>query len=311
MIYTVTFNPAIDYTLHLDDLKIGQINKHCREQVICGGKGINVSAMLTILGDPTVALGFFAGFTGREMDRLLKKEGLNTDFIMLPEGMTRINVKIRAAEETDLNTDGPNIPQEYLEMLLSKIDEAKTGDILCLSGSVPPCIPQTFYATLAEQCNERGVGVVIDATGDLLRETLRYEPFLIKPNREELAQTTGLPCDTLEQVVAAAKELRALGAKNVLVSLGGDGAVLLTSENSAYFCSVPVGTAVNSVAAGDSALAGFLHGFLLTGDPEEALLFAVASGSATAFSDWLGDYGQIMTFVEELRNGGKLKVLEK
>ena len=129
MIYTVTFNPAIDYTLHLDDLKIGQINKHCREQVICGGKGINVSAMLTILGDPTVALGFFAGFTGREMDRLLKKEGLNTDFIMLPEGMTRINVKIRAAEETDLNTDGPDIPQEYLERLLSNLQQNSIGEV--------------------------------------------------------------------------------------------------------------------------------------------------------------------------------------
>ena len=162
MIYTVTFNPAIDYTLHLDDLKIGQINKHCREQVICGGKGINVSAMLSKLGEQTLALGFFAGFTGKEMERLLKNEGLNMDFIMLPEGMTRINVKIRAAEETDLNTDGPDIPQKYLKKLLAKIDAAKAGDILCLSGSVPNCIPQTFYATLARQCKARGVGVVID-----------------------------------------------------------------------------------------------------------------------------------------------------
>lgn len=309
MIYTVTFNPAIDYTLHLDDLKIGQINKHCREQVICGGKGINVSAMLSILGEQTLALGFFAGFTGKEMERLLKNEGLNMDFIMLPEGMTRINVKIRAAEETDLNTDGPDIPQKYLKKLLAKIDAAKAGDILCLSGSVPNCIPQTFYATLARQCKARGVGVVIDAVGDLLKETLQYEPFVIKPNREELAQTTGMPCDTLEQVVAAAMELQNLGAKNVLVSLGGDGAVLLPSNGDAIFCSVPKGTSVNTVAAGDSALAGYIHGFLSTGDQEEALLYAVAAGSSTAFSDWLGNYEQIRGFVEELRENGNLKRL--
>lgn len=309
MIYTVTFNPAIDYTLHLNDLKIGQINKHCREQVICGGKGINVSAMLSILGEQTLALGFFAGFTGKEMERLLKNEGLNMDFIMLPEGMTRINVKIRAAEETDLNTDGPDIPQKYLKKLLAKIDAAKAGDILCLSGSVPNCIPQTFYATLARQCKARGVGVVIDAVGDLLKETLQYEPFVIKPNREELAQTTGLQCDTIEQVVTAARELQNLGAKNVLVSLGGDGAVLLPSNGDAMFCSVPKGTAVNTVAAGDSALAGYIHGFLSTGDQADALLYAVAAGSSTAFSDWLGNYEQIRSFVEELRESGNLKRL--
>ncbi len=309
MIYTVTFNPAIDYTLHLNELRIGQINKHCREQVICGGKGINVSAMLSVLGEQTLALGFFAGFTGREMERLLKKEGLNMDFIMLPEGMTRINVKIRAAEETDLNTDGPDIPQKYLKKLLSKIDAAKAGDILCLSGSVPNCIPQTFYATLARQCKARGVGVAIDAVGDLLRETLQYEPFVVKPNREELSQTTGLPCDTFEQVVVAAKELQSLGAKNVLVSLGGDGAALLPFNGDPMFCSVPRGKAVNTVAAGDSALAGYLHGFLSTGDQREALIYAVAAGSSTAFSDWLGNYEQIRALAEELRRDGKLKII--
>lgn len=310
MIYTVTFNPAIDYTLHLNELKTGQINKHCREQVICGGKGINVSAMLSILGEQTLALGFFAGFTGKEMERLLKKEGLNMDFIMLPEGMTRINVKIRAEEETDLNTDGPDIPQKYLKKLLAKIDEAHSGDILCLSGSVPTCIPQTFYATLARQCKARGVGVVVDAVGDLLRETLQYEPFVIKPNREELEQTTGRPCGTLAEVVTAAEELQKLGAKNVLVSLGGDGAVLLPSDGDAMFCSVPKGHAVNSVAAGDSALAGYLHGFLSAGDQSEALLYAVASGSSTAFSDWLGNREQIESFVSELKQNGNLKILK-
>ena len=274
MIYTVTFNPAIDYVVRLDSpLQVAAINRATGEDCVLGGKGINVSGVLAQLGVESVALGFIAGETGAWLERGLAAQGLHTDFIHLQEGMTRINVKIKAGQETELNGAGPNIPEAAMQALEAKLDALQKDDVLILAGSIPACLPQTTYERLLARLQGRGVRAVVDATQDLLLKVLPYEPFLVKPNNHELAE-----------IVTAAASLQAQGAHNVLVSMAGDGALLLDENGTVHRIGCPKGKVVNSVGAGDSMVAGFVAGYLRTSDYRYALRLGTACGSATAFS---------------------------
>ena len=284
MIYTVTFNPAIDYVVYVSELKVGKTNRSQREDVFLGGKGINVSTVLTNLGVDNVALGFVAGATGELVERGLKDRGINTDFIHLPEGNTRINVKIRGEAETEVNGRGPHIPQEYIEQLMDKLSGITSSDVVVLSGSVPGTVSKHVYANIMERLAEKSVKVVVDAAGELMKNVLAYHPFLIKPNRAELEGLAGKVLDRTREIMRSARDLQEQGARNVLVSLGADGALLLDEHGKFHRIGVPEGTLKMSVGAGDSMVAGFLAGFNQTGDYATALRMGAACGSATAFS---------------------------
>lgn len=287
MIYTVTFNPAIDYVVKVKDFRTGEINRVYQEHVFYGGKGINVSVVLKELGLDSTALGFTAGFTGEAIERGLREQGIEADFIRLKEGMSRINVKMKSQNETEINGQGPDIPQEALEQLFDRLDRLTEGDVLILAGSIPSTLPADVYEQIMARLFEKGILIAVDATKDLLRNVLKYHPFLIKPNNHELGDMFGVKLETEEEIVFYAKELQNLGARNVLISRAGDGAILLTEEGAVHRMGAPEGTVVNSVGAGDSMVAGFLAGYLTTGDYERALKLGTASGSATAFSDGL------------------------
>lgn len=287
MIYTVTFNPAIDYVVKVKDFRTGEINRVYQEHVFYGGKGINVSVVLKELGLDSTALGFTAGFTGEAIERGLREQGIEADFIRLKEGMSRINVKMKSQNETEINGQGPDIPQEALEQLFDRLDRLTEGDVLILAGSIPSTLPADIYEQIMARLFEKGILIAVDATKDLLRNVLKYHPFLIKPNNHELGDMFGVKLETEEEIVFYAKELQNLGARNVLISRAGDGAILLTEEGAVHRMGAPEGTVVNSVGAGDSMVAGFLAGYLTTGDYERALKLGTASGSATAFSDGL------------------------
>lgn len=285
MIYTVTFNPAIDYVVRLDTpLQAGTINRAGGEDCVLGGKGINVSGVLAQLGCPSVALGFVAGETGAWLERGLAAQGLQTDFVHLPAGMTRINVKIKAGQETELNGAGPEISAEALAAFYQKLDALQEGDILVLAGSIPASLPADTYEKILERLQGCGVRPVVDAAGQLLAKVLPYRPFLIKPNHHELAELVGHPLRGEEEIARGARELQRQGARNVLVSMAGDGALLLDETETVHRIGAPQGTVINSVGAGDSMLAGFLAGYLQTGSYAEALRLGTACGSATAFS---------------------------
>ena len=285
MIYTVTFNPAIDYVVRLDaPLEIGQVNRACGEDCVLGGKGINVSGVLAQLGCPSVALGFVAGETGAWLERGLAAQGLHTDFVHLENGMTRINVKIKAGQETELNGAGPDIPDEALHQLEEKLDGLTENDVLILAGSIPASLPQDVYERLLARLDGRGVRCVVDATRALLVNVLPYHPFLIKPNNHELGEIVGRKLHTDEEIAAAARTLQEKGARNVLVSMAGDGALLLDEEGQTHRIGCPKGRVVNSVGAGDSMVAGFVAGYLQNGSYAQALRLGTACGSATAFS---------------------------
>jgi len=285
MIYTVTFNPAIDYVVRLDaPLEVGQVNRACGEDCVLGGKGINVSGVLAQLGCPSVALGFVAGETGAWLERGLAAQGLHTDFVHLENGMTRINVKIKAAQETELNGAGPDIPDEALHQLEEKLDGLTENDVLILAGSIPASLPQDVYERLLARLDGRGVRCVVDATRALLVNVLPYHPFLIKPNNHELGEIVGRKLHTDEEIAAAARTLQEKGARNVLVSMAGDGALLLDEEGQTHRIGCPKGRVVNSVGAGDSMVAGFVAGYLQSGSYAQALRLGTACGSATAFS---------------------------
>lgn len=285
MIYTVTFNPAIDYVVRLDaPLEIGQVNRACGEDCVLGGKGINVSGVLAQLGCPSVALGFVAGETGAWLERGLAAQGLHTDFVHLENGMTRINVKIKAGQETELNGAGPDIPDEALHQLEEKLDGLTENDVLILAGSIPASLPQDVYERLLARLDGRGVRCVVDATRALLVNVLPYHPFLIKPNNHELGEIVGKELHTDEEITAAARTLQEKGARNVLVSMAGDGALLLDEEGQTHRIGCPKGRVVNSVGAGDSMVAGFVAGYLQSGSYAQALRLGTACGSATAFS---------------------------
>lgn len=295
MIYTVTFNPAIDYVVGVEEVRLGEVNRSNYEEVYYGGKGINVSVILHRLGVETKALGFIAGFTGIEIQEGVKRLGLATDFIQLNEGMSRINVKIKSGVETEINGQGPVINDAALEALYDRLSLLMKDDILVLAGSVPNSLPDDVYERIMEKLNGQGVSIVVDATKQLLYNVLKYQPLVVKPNIHELGEVFGKKITSHEECVYYAKRLQQLGAKNVLVSMGGEGAILCAEDGEVYKKEAPKGEVKNSVGAGDSMLAGFLYG--LTRSPEggnvescyeEALKWGIAAGSATAFEAGLG-----------------------
>ena len=288
MIYTVTFNPAIDYVLHLTaPLAVGEINRTSDETCQFGGKGINVSGVLRELGCESIALGFTAG------ERGLQLSGLKTRFIRLPDGMTRINVKVKGAKETEINGSGPNITPEAMQALWDKLEELGEGDILVLAGSIPSSMPQNVYQQILARLDGRGIRFVVDATRDLLVKVLPYHPFLIKPNNHELGEIFGRELTSDDEITQAARELQRRGARNVLVSMAGDGALLLDETGAVHRIGTPEGKVVNSVGAGDSMVAGFIAGYLQSGSYSYALRLGTACGSATAFSLGLAERREI------------------
>ena len=302
MIYTVTFNPAIDYVVRLDrPLAVGEVNRAKGEDCVLGGKGVNVSGVLAQLGCESVALGFVAGETGAWLERGLAAQGLRTDFVHLAHGMTRINVKIKAGQETELNGAGPAIPESAMQELEAKLDRLQKDDVLVLAGSIPVSLAQTTYERLLARLAGRGVRAVVDATRDLLVNVLPYQPFLIKPNNHELSEIAGVPLESDEEITAAARDLQAKGARNVLVSMAGDGALLLDENGGVHRIGCPKGKVVNSVGAGDSMVAGFVAGYRKSGgDYDAALKLGTACGSATAFSLGLATRADIDTLLAEM-----------
>ncbi len=296
MIYTVTLNPALDYVLRLDSLNKGQTNRSSFVEIQFGGKGINVSYVLSQLGVPSVALGFVAGFTGDELVRIIAENGINSDFIKLDNGTTRINVKLKDDTETEINASGPEISSEALDRLFAKLESIKSGDTLVLSGSVPPSIPSNIYETVMQRLQNKGIRFVVDASKEVLLKTLKYRPFLIKPNVAELEETVGKKLVTECDIIGAAKSLQSLGALNVLVSRGNKGAILLDSFGNEHVApAIPI-TPVNTVGAGDSMVAGFLAG--VDKGYDNALRLGVATGSATAASSKLATKEEISEALE-------------
>lgn len=295
MIYTVTMNPALDYAMEVGELIPGRTNRSRREQISFGGKGINVSAILTRLDVPTLALGFVAGFTGEALERAVSRAGVKCEFIRLREGYTRINVKLRGEEETEINAEGPVIYPEALDFFWKKLERIREGDTLVLAGSLPKSVPVDLYCQILRRLDGRGIRFVVDATGDVLRSVLPYHPFLIKPNRHELEELIGCALADDSDIANAARTLQAEGATNVLVSLGGDGALLLDEFGMIHRAQAVGGPAVNTVGAGDSMVAGFLMGCNV--DYDYALRVGIAAGGATAHSMGLATREEILALL--------------
>ena len=308
MIYTLTLNPALDYIVDLDAFTPGTVNRTAREMILGGGKGINVSVVLKRFGHESVALGFTAGFTGDEIIRQLTAFGCRENFIRLKSGLSRINVKIKAGEETELNGRGPDIDETDLNLLFERLEGLSKDDTLVLSGSVPPSVPTDIYRRIAERYDASGPRLVIDTSGEALLSALPTKPFLIKPNRHELESIAARPLASDRDVLAEAEKLQRLGARNVFVSLAGDGALLLTENGAAYKASAPVGTVVSSVGAGDSSVAGFLAAYVETnGDARAAFKIAVCAGSASAFSSGLASRASAEVLLVSLPDPIRLK----
>lgn len=293
MIYTVTFNPALDYAMRVENLEPGMTNRSSSEQILPGGKGLNVSTILTHLGIENTALGFIAGFTGKEIERLFKESGCRSDFIELDRGISRINVKLKAEDETEINAVGPEIDAAALEKLMSQLDKLKEGDILVLAGSIPHSLPDSLYSDIMNRLSGRGIMFAVDATKDLLMNVLKYKPFLIKPNNHELGEIFGVTLRTREEVVPYARKLIEKGAVNVLVSMAGEGAVLVTQSGETIDRPAPKGQVRNSVGAGDSMVAGFIAGWCESQNSLHAFKMGIAAGSASAFSDELATKEEI------------------
>ncbi|MEY8261816.1 1-phosphofructokinase [Oscillospiraceae bacterium 50-60] len=298
MVYTVTFNPALDYIVRVRDFRTGETNRTESDELQWGGKGINVSAVLRNLGVENAALGFLAGFTGRALDQGLRDAGIRTDFIWLEEGLTRVNVKIKAEQETEINGAGPAIPAAALEELFAKLDRLRSGDVLVLAGSIPASLPEDIYQKILARLADRKILTAVDATGGLLRAVLPYRPFLIKPNRAELGELFGRTLSSDEEIENCARRLQAEGGRNVLVSMAGDGSLLLDETGAVHRLGVPAGTVRNSVGAGDSMVAGFLAGWLEHGDYALAHRLGTAAGAATAFSEGLAAKDQVLALLE-------------
>lgn len=299
MVYTVTFNPAIDYVVRTDELIVGMTNRSKSEEMYVGGKGINVSMVLAELGIRSKALGFVAGFTGRAIEDGAKEKGVETDFVHLESGCSRINVKIKSSEETELNGQGPKIPDKAIEELFAKLDKLEDGDVLVLAGSIPSTLSSDIYEKILARLSDRKIKTVVDATKELLLNVLKYKPFLIKPNNHELGEMFGVELKTGEEIISYAKKLREMGAVNVLISMAGDGAILVDEYGSVHKCGVCKGTVKNSVGAGDSMVAGFIAGSE-KGDYEYALKLGTATGGATAFSDELAKKEEIFELLKQL-----------
>lgn len=300
MIYTVTFNPAIDYVISLPEFVEGKINRSSEEEIFVGGKGINVSIMLNRLGIASKALGFTAGFTGKAIENDLIEQGIETDFIHLKNGCSRINVKIKAELESEINGIGPVVGKEAVEMLFTKLDDLIEGDTLVLAGSIPNSLPNDIYEQIACRLSSKKIMLVIDASGELLLNVLKYRPFLVKPNHHELGEMFGTEITDSEKASFYAEKLKNKGAKNVLVSMAENGAVLLDSNGNFHQINAPLGKVVNSVGAGDSMVAGFLAGYTERKNYEYALSLGIAAGSATAFSKGLSEKEKVYEILSSL-----------
>lgn len=300
MIYTVTLNPALDYTIHVDHFHPGKVNRTQKEHLFAGGKGINVSWILNELGIQSTALGFVADFTGQQLCAMIAKQGIATDFIHVSKGMTRINVKIKSEQESEINGIGPMIEPDDFHQLCLKIGALKKNDFLVLSGSIPSCMPSDTYEIIMKQLENTGVCIVVDAEKKLLMNTLKYHPFLIKPNKEELEEMFGIQMENNDQIINCAKKLQQMGARNVLVSMANQGALLLAENGQIYPMQSADGKMLNSVGAGDSMVAGFLAGWIKTSSYEKALLLGSACGGATAFSYGLADKALIDEILSSL-----------
>lgn len=302
MIYTITFNPSLDYVLKVPEFTVGKINRSENEKIYVGGKGINVSRVLNSLGLKSIPLGFIAGFTGKELKQRLIDTGIDAEFIEVREGNTRINIKIKGQEETAINADGPKINDYSIALLLKKIDDLDTEDIVVLAGYVPKSIDSSIYALICKKLYDRNIPFVVDTSGKYLLDVLKYNPFLIKPNKEEVEECLNTKIDTMDELRVAIRKLQEMGALNVLVSLGSDGAVFVDSEGNELSLKAPDINVVNTNGAGDSMLAGFIHGFLLNRDYKEALLYGVACGSATAACDDLATRDIIELMLDKINN---------
>ncbi|MDE7422199.1 MAG: 1-phosphofructokinase [Lachnospiraceae bacterium] len=303
MIYTVTFNPALDYVIRTENFATNQVNRSDTESIYYGGKGINVSIILSRLGVANLALGFIAGFTGREIEQGVKERGVLTDFIWLEKGLSRINVKIKSQmnkEETEVNGQGPEIPNTALLQLFEKLERLTGEDMLVLAGSIPKSLPQDIYQQIMAQLAPKKIPVVVDATGTLLQKVLEYHPFLIKPNNHELGELFDTTLKTKEDILHYSRKLQEMGARNVLVSMAGNGSILITENQEVHQMGVAKGTVRNSVGAGDSMVAGFLAGYQQTKDYAYALRLGTAAGGATAFSDDLATKEEIETILQQL-----------
>jgi 1-phosphofructokinase len=295
MIYTITFNPAIDYIVSVADYRGGAVNRSSSEKLLAGGKGINVSTVLMNLGHENTALGFLAGFTGDEINRILDEMGVKTDFIKLKNGYTRINVKLKCSEETEINGQGPSITNDALDELMKKLDALQDGDFLVLAGSIPSTLPDTIYCDIMARLSDKKLNIVVDATGDLLVNVLQYHPFLIKPNNHELGEIFGKVLKSDDEIIECAKELQKKGARNILVSMAGDGGIFVGENGEIIKSLPPQGKVINSTGAGDSMVAGFIAGYLETGDYRTAFLMGLSAGSASAFSENLATGEEVRT----------------
>ena len=301
MIYTLTLNPALDYTIKLENLYLGKINITKETEILPGGKGINVSTVLKNLEIESIAIGFISGFTGKEIERKLNENNIKTEFIGLENQNSRINIKIiEKTKETAINTKGPNILKEDIEKLYKKIEKIEDGDFLVLSGSIPNGIDQDIYEKICEKLKNKNIKIIVDSTNDLLLKTLKYKPFLIKPNKEELEETFKEKIETNEDIVRRAEKLQEMGARNVLISLGGDGAILITDTKEVYYSKAPKGKVLNTVGAGDSMVAGFIAGYQKNRDYKDAFKMGIATGSASSFSMNLATADEVANLLKEI-----------
>lgn len=300
MIYTVTFNPSLDYIVSVNDFQLGMTNRTAAERMLPGGKGINVSIVLKELGLDNTALGFVAGFTGDEIVHRLVESGVTADFVKVPTGISRINVKLKNIDGTEINGMGPEIAQDKLEELLAQLEHLQEGDVLVLAGSIPKSMPADIYRDILKRLEQKRILSVVDATGKLLLNVLPYHPFLIKPNNHELGELFNVKITAKEQVVPYAKKLQEQGAGNVLISMGGQGAVLVSETGEVYMADAPEGELKNSVGAGDSMVAGFISGWTERGDYKHAFRMGVSTGSASAFSENLATKPEIEALYERV-----------
>lgn len=301
MIYTVTLNPSLDYIAECKDFTLGATNRTSSEIIYPGGKGINVSIVLSNLGDRTTALGFLAGFTGEHIDSLIKDMGISSRMIRLNEGMSRINLKLKSKEETELNGKGPKISIIDIAHLYQKLESITEDDILVLAGSIPPSVSEGLYSDIMERLKEKKIKIVVDATKDLLMNVLDKKPFLIKPNIHELGELFNVKLDSADEALPYALKLKEMGAVNVIISMGKDGAMMVDEYGNSYAMNSPEGKLVNSVGAGDSLVAGFLHKYLETGNYEEAFRYGVCTGSASAFSSALATKEEVEKLYREIK----------
>jgi 1-phosphofructokinase len=300
MVYTVTFNPSLDYIVDVTDFKEGMTNRTTKELIFPGGKGINVSIVLRNLGIESIALGFAAGFTGEEIKRLMAEYGVKNEFITCENGISRINLKIRTIDGTEINGMGPNISKEDIDKLYRKLDKLQDGDTLILAGSIPTSMPETMYMDILEHVADKKLDIVVDATKDLLLNVLKYHPFLIKPNNHELGEIFGVELTSTEEIVTYAKKLQDMGARNVLVSMAGDGALLLDENGEIYQSQTPKGKLINAVGAGDSMVAGFVAGYKKTASYEDAFYMGLCTGSASAFSENLATATEVEALLKQI-----------